>query len=252
MYNLLIGVILGILVFGGITAWLGPLPAILPAVGVLFLALFLLARRTGRLVTAEMEGVAPLLQARRIDEAQTKLVGIKEKYGPWQFLVAGQIDAQLGVIDYLQMKFEEAAPKLERGRFRNPMALLCLGCIDWRRGRKVEAIARFQSAASASSQDVTVYAVWATLLARDHQATQALEVLARGLKAVPGNKVLTELQGRVANRKKIEVDRLGESWYQYFPEEYAQKMAMRGSRFPSPPMANQPQPRFGARHAPRR
>jgi tetratricopeptide (TPR) repeat protein len=252
MYNLLIAALLSLVVFVGITAWLGWIPALLPAIGVLLLALFLLARRTGAVVNAELQSVAPLLQQRRIDEAQTKLVRVKEQYGPWQFLLAGQIDAQLGVIDYLQLKFEEAAPKLERGKFRNPVALLCLGCIDWRRGQKAEAVKRFEAAASASSQDVTVYVVWGTLLARDSQHTAALEVMAKGLKAVPDNKVLKELQGRIANKKKVEVERFGETWYQFFPEEYAQKMRMRGTRMPPPPMANQPQPRFGARHAPRR
>jgi hypothetical protein len=252
MYNLLIAALLAVLVFAGVAAWLGPIAAVVPAIGVLLLAMFLLARRTGAAVNAELQGVAPLLQQRRIDEAQTKLVRIKEQYGRWQFLLSSQIDAQLGVIDYLQMKWEEAAPKLESGKFRNPVALLCLGCIDWRKGRKAEAVKRFEAAASASSQDVTVYVVWATLLTRDAQHIQALEAVAKGLKAVPDNKVLKELQGRIANKKKIEVDRFGETWYQFFPEEYAQKMVMRGSRLPTPPLGNQPQPRFGARHAPRR
>lgn len=252
MYNLLIALSLALAAFAGVTAWLGAIPAILPAIGVLLLALFLLARRTGAAVNAELQGVAPLLQQRRIDEAQTKLVRIKERYGRWQFLLAGQIDAQLGVIDYLQMKFDEAAPKLEQGKFRNPVALVCLGCIDWRRGQKAEAVKRFEAAASAGSQDVSVYLVWATLLARDGQHAEALAAVAKGLKAMPDNKILKELQGRIANKKKVEVERFGETWYQFFPEEYAQRMVMRGSRLPTPPMANQPQPRFGARHAPRR
>ncbi|MEZ4239325.1 MAG: hypothetical protein R3F59_24855 [Myxococcota bacterium] len=240
--------------FAGITAWLGPVAAVVPAIGVVVLAMFLLARRTNAQVTAELQGIAPLLQARRIDEAQTKLVRVKEQYGRWQFLLAGQVDAQLGVIDYLQTRFDEAAPKLEKGKFRNPVALTCLGCIDWRKGRKDAAVKRFESAAAASSQDPTVYVVWATLLARDGQHAEALKALTDGLKALPDNKVLTDLKSRVANKKKIDVDRLGEAWYQYFPEEYAQKMMMRGSRVPSPMQQQMQQqaPRFGARHAPRR
>jgi tetratricopeptide (TPR) repeat protein len=252
MLNLLLALALAAASFVAVTLWLGPIAAVAPALGVLLLALFLLSRRTAAQVNAELQGVAPLLQARRIDEAQTKLTVIKERYGRWQFLLAGQIDAQLGVIDYLQLKFDEARPKLEAGKWRNAVALCCLGCIDWRQGRKDEAVKHFAAAAQASSQDVMVYQVWATLLARDGQRTEALAAVADGLKAIPDNAPLQDLQSRIANKKKIDTDRFGEAWYQFFPEEYAQKMVMRGTRGPSPLAARMPQPRFGARNAPRR
>ncbi|MEQ1501839.1 MAG: hypothetical protein ABMB14_06395 [Myxococcota bacterium] len=259
MYNLLLALGGGLVTFVAVTVWLGPVAGIVPALGVIGLVMFLLARRTGKQVEAEIATVGPLLQQRRIDEAETKLVHIKEKYGPWQFLLAGQIDAQLGMIDYLQRKFDDARPKLEAGKWRNAIALASLGCIDWRQGRKDDAWKQFAAAASASSTDATVYAVWATLLSRDGLRTEALEAVGKGLTAIPGNAMLKELQSRIANKKKIEpAQQFGETWYQYFPEDLAQQMVMRGTRpggaansafgkLPQPP-----QPRFGARHAPRR
>jgi tetratricopeptide (TPR) repeat protein len=254
MYNLLLALLAGVVTFGLVALWLGPVPAVFPAIGVLLLALFLLSRRTGRLVTDALAGVAPLLQQRRIDEAETKLVSVKEKYGPWQFLLAGQIDAQLGMIDYLQLKWDSALPKLESGRWRNTVALVCIGAIHYRQGRKDEAWKAFAAAANVGSKDVTVYYVWATLLARDGLRTEALAALDVGLKELPGHAGLKELHAKIANKKRVDTKAFGESWYQYFPEELAQQMAMRGTRGPSPLQARMAQqaPRPGARHAPRR
>ena len=256
MYNLFLALGAAALTFLGVALWLGPVAAAFPAVGVLALAMFLLSRRTGQLVSTELEGVAPLLQARRIDEAETKLVRVKEKYGPWQFLLAGQIDAQLGIIDYLQLKWDSALPKLEAGKFRNAIAQTCIGAIHYRQGRKDEAWKSFASAASVSSNDVMVYCVWATLLARDGLRTEALEAVAKGQKELPNNAVLKDLHARIANKKKIDTRAFGEGWYQFFPEELQQQLVMRGTRAPSPFAQRlgqvQQQPRPGARHAPRR
>lgn len=252
MFNLLLGLGSGALVFVVVTALLGPVAAILPSVVASVGVIVVATRRTNRLVQAELTTVGPMLEQRRIDEAQTKLVTIKERYGRWQFLLAGQIDAQLGLIDYLQLKFEEARPKLESGKWRNAVALCCLGCIDWRRGRKDEAVKSFAAAAAAAPQDATVYLVWAALLARDGQQQQALLAVDQGVKALPENGMLKDLQQRIANKKKVDPGQLGEGWYQYFPEDYAQKLMMRGTRTPSPLLGKIPQPRFGARHAPRR
>jgi hypothetical protein len=255
MYNLLLALLAGVVTFVAVALWLGPIPATFPAIGVLGLALFLLSRRTGRLVSAELEAVGPLLQQRRIDEAETKLVQVKEKYRQWQFLLAGQIDAQLGMIDYLQTKWESARPKLEAGKWRNAVAQTCLGAIAYRQGRKDDAWKSFASAAAVSSKDVMVYCVWATLLSRDGLRNEALEAVAKGHKELPNNAMLKDLQQKIANKKKIDPKSFGEAWYQYFPEELTQQMVMRGTRSPSlmaQRLGQLPQPRHGARHAPRR
>src|SRR5262245_993027 len=119
MYNLILALLTGLSFLGVVWVAIGPLAAIAPAIGASLVAMFLLTRRTGRLVQAELTVVTTRLQQRRIDEAQTKLVQVKQKYGPWQFLLSGQVDAQLGMIDYLQRKFDAAVPKLESGKWRN-------------------------------------------------------------------------------------------------------------------------------------
>lgn len=254
MYNVLLSMGAGVLVAALAWALFGPWATIAPALLVSILAMFLLARRTGAQVEAEVQRVLPLLQERRIDEAQTLLVNVRQKYGRWQLLLEGQIDAQLGMIDYLQMKFDEARPKLEAGKWRNWSALLALGAIHWRQGRKSEAWKSFEEAANAGPKESLVYCVWATLLAREGLRKEALAAVSKGLGHQPTSQTLKDLQARIANDRKIDPKAFGEAWFQYFPEDLAKEMVMRGRRAPGPlpQQVQAPQPRFGARHAPRR
>lgn len=254
MYNLLLAIAAGAVVFLLTAFALSPIAGILPAVLVVGGVLYGLGRRTSRRVQAELAGVAPLLQQRKVDEAVALLEGVKQRHGRWQFLLSGQIDAQLGLLDYVQMKWDSARPKLEAGKWRNWSALVCLGAIDHRQGRKPQAWAHFAQAADASPNEILVYQVWATLLVRDGLRKEALAAVARGLEANKDNAALKDLQGRIANEKKIDTTAFGDNWYQFFPEDLMKQAVMRG-RKGAPPQGAVPQPpapRIGARHAPRR
>lgn len=254
MYNIALSIAAGGILFLLTSLWLGPIPAVIPGLIVSALAMWWLSRRTAALVEAEMAEVVPLMQARKIDEAVVKLQGIQQKYGRWQILLDGQMEAQLGMIDYLQMKFDDALPRLEKGKFQNWTALACIGCIHWRKGDKAEAYASFEAAANASSSAPILFMVWATLLVRDGKRTEALNALDVGLKAMPENQTLKNLRSTIANKKKVSTKHFPQTWYQFFPEEMAQQMVMRGRRGPLPEgMQGMPQaPRIGASRAPRR
>jgi hypothetical protein len=147
MYNLLIAFGAGAVVFVLGAAVFGPFAGILPGLLVFVAAQFLLGRRTGTAIQAELAGLEPLLQGRKIDEAVALLRRVQATYKPWQFLLDQQIEAQIGILDYLQMKFDDARPRLEaggKGPFtwtafgRNPLALALLACLHYRQGRKDE------------------------------------------------------------------------------------------------------------------
>ncbi|MBX2800130.1 MAG: hypothetical protein KTR31_20800 [Myxococcales bacterium] len=249
MINLAISLGIGVVLFAAIALWLSPVAAIIPALGVSAIAMFFLSRRVAKRVEVALAEVVPLLQARKVDLARRKLEGIKEQYGRWQFLLEGQLDAQLGMIEYLQMNWDQALPKLEKGKWRNWTALMCIGAIHFRKGRKEQAWEAFDKAANAAHKEVVIYGVWAALLVRDNQRAEALKVVARGLKSQPDSQLLKDLKQKVANKKKIKPKMFGEQWFQFFPEDMAKEMLMRGRRGGQPGMA---QPRMGARSAPRR
>lgn len=252
MYNLLIALGLSAVVFTVVALLLAPLPAILPALLVFGVSLFLLTRRVSSAVEAEIAGLVPLLQARKIKEARALLERIKASYGSWQFYLSGQLDAQIGMIEYLQLKWDKALPLLEKGRWRNWTALLCIGAIHFRKGELDKAWATFEEAAGAAPKQVMVYVVWATLLARKGRHEAAMKVVSDGLSAIDANNaVLVALKGTIANKKKIDVRKFPELWYQFFPEDAAQMAGMRGRRGQQMPSAF-PQPRMKGKMARRR
>lgn len=253
MYNIAISVLIAGVVFSLSAIGLSWISAIIPTLLAGGVAMFLLSRRTLRLVEADLAAVAPLLQAQDIGGAKAHLESIKQKYGRWQILLDGQMDAQLGMIDYLQLKFDDALPRLVRGQFRNWTALTCIGCIHWRKGRKEEAYASFEKAASSGPKEALLYLVWSTLLVRDGKRPEALKVMEDALQLLPDSGLLKNQKGAIANKKKINTKSFPQTWYQFFPEEMAQQMMMRGRKGgPHPGTPAMPTQRHGARSAPRR
>jgi hypothetical protein len=261
VYNLYASLGIAAVVFA--VAWLafGAVPAAVPAMLAFALAQFLLGRRTGAAIQLRLAGLEPLLRERKIDEAVALLEGIKAEFGRWHFLLENQIDAQLGTLDYMQLRWEEARPRLESGSKglagsrvgRNWSAAGLLGALHWRQGRKELAWKAFEAAAESSGPDPILFQVWATLLVRDGKRPEALAAVAKGLQVHPKHKALEELQATIANDRKVDPRAFGQLWYQFFPEDLARDMAMTGKRAGMPEGAPRPEaPRVGARHAPRR
>ncbi len=229
MINLLISFAVAAAVFALVGLTLGPWAAIVPALLVFLGLVFVLSRRTGKQVEAALAPVAPLLQAGQVDEARALLA------------------AQLGLIDYLQLKFDKALPQLKRGRFRNWIAMTCIGCIHYRQGRKEEAWAEFEAAAGVQPKEAILYAVWATLAVRAGERDRALKALSRGLEAMPDSDLLKELKRTVANKKKINTRKFPDTWYQFFPEDMVRQQVMRGRRDGGLPGGQAQQVRPGAK-----
>jgi len=247
MLNPLISLGAGLVVFALVAVFLQPVAAILPAVIVFGVVFFVLVRRTGKQIEAEMSQVMSLLQARHTDEAIARLEAMKVHFKRWQPLVVGQLDAQHGMIDYLQMKWDDALPRLQNGSWRNWTALLCIGAIHFRKGDKDAAWKSFAKAAKASSKESMVYLVWATLLTRAGKREDALNALNKGLKAMPDSKKLQDLKATIANKKRIDIRAFPQSWYQFFPEDLAKQQGMRGRRGSPMPGAGFRAPRVSRR-----
>jgi len=228
--NLLISV--GSAVLVGLITYLllgSGIAASIPAVLVFGISFFLIARSVGGRVTNEMNMMVPMLQNRKIKEAEAHLLVLKGRYGKWQFLLKGQLDAQRGMIRYMQMKYDDALPLLEKGKFRNWAALVSIGCIHHRKGKKELTWTYLDKASRAAPKEPMVYVIWATLLTRDGQRPKALEVLAGCQKSLPDNALINDLKKTIANRKKIDPKRFPQSWYQFFPEDMMKQM-VRGRR----------------------
>lgn len=230
MYNLLISLAITLGIFGLVAALMQPVAAIVPALFVFPLAMFLLARRTGKLVEAELSDLPTLLQARKVDEVKEIIRAARDRHGKWQFLLEGQLTGQLGMLDYMSLKFDEALPQLESGRWRDWTANTAIGCVHYRKGRYDKAWEAFEAAQKVGSKEAMVYVVHATLLTRRDDREGALKVLSEGLERIEGSKLLKTLKTNIANKKKLDTSDYPESWYQFFPEDAQQMMNMRGRR----------------------
>ena len=220
MYNLGIAAAIGLAVMFvvgfGFGSWVA---AVLPAVLVAGGAIWFLTQRTSRLVEPQLAGVTALLQERKVDEAKAVLERLKREHGNWQILLAGQLDAQVGMIDYVQMKFDDALPRLESGKWRNAMALALIGCIHWRKGDKAAAFAKLDEAIEASPKEASLYAVRATLLNEAGRGPDALAGLAKGIEGLPKDEWLGSLRNQIANKQKIDTKAFPQAWFQFFPED---------------------------------
>ena len=270
MYNSLIALAISAVAFGLVLLAGFPWTAgLFPALALFPVAMFFLARRTGKQVEAALqpvqtkmmalqEGAHPSEAKKVLAEVRQILNDTKETYAPWQFLLAGQLDAQVGMLHYMQLDFDAAFPLLDKGGWRDWNAKVAAGCIRYRRGELDEAWAAFDKAEAYARKEPLVYMVRSVLEMRKGHRDKALQTLVRGLEAAPGNSVLTRLKKTIANKQRIDVQALGENWYRFFPEEMARQAMVTGRRGKNPyaaqavAVSGPPQPRARGKLARRR
>ena len=175
MYNILIATGVSVALFVLVSALMSPYAAVIPAVLVFGILLFVLTRRLGQQVQEEMTKLVPLLQQRKVSQAEKLIRDVQQRYGKWQVMLTGQLDAQLGMIYYLQMKWDKAMPLLEKGKWRNWAAMVCIACVHYRQKRQDENLKAFEAAAAVGKKEAMVHVVWATLLTRAASAMRRLK-----------------------------------------------------------------------------
>jgi len=240
MINLLIAIgsataafILGMAVGGH---WIA---GFLPALLVLVIVYFLLARRTSSKLQALMELAGKSIQRQKVDEAR-RVLESGRPLGRWQFLVGGQIEAQLGALAYLERDWGRARKHLEKAFSRNWMAQGMLASMDLREKNAAVGVERMEKASGFAKKESLYWGLYAYILVESKKMDKALEVLARGLKVMPDNEGLKGLQQAISNkRRKLKMGNLfGNQWYTFFPEQFPvrryQQAAVQGRGFPQP------------------
>jgi tetratricopeptide (TPR) repeat protein len=220
-----------------------------PAVLVLALCYFLLARRTSNKLQAVMEAASKAAMAAssraqaqgrppKLDEAR-KILDDARHLGRWQFLVEAQIEAQLGALDYVLRDFAAARPHLQKAFSRNWMAQGMLAAIDFREGQIDAAVKRLEKVHLFARKEATYWGLYAYILAESKRRDEALVILGRALKILPDNEALKSMQQAVSNSKKLRMKDFGSPWYTFFPEHVPiRRVAQQG-----PPGRGYPMPR---------
>ena len=217
MYNLIIALVAGGLVFGVIVAALpgyGLIAAWLPMLIVAVGGYVLLARRTGKQVEAVVERSSRELQQGRLDNA-VRILETAFAYNRWQFLVAAQVNAQIGAIYFMQRKFKEAEPYLEKAFSRQWNAQGMRAAIHFRRHNLDEAVEVMERVVKVGKKEALAWGLYAYMLDKGGRREAALEVLQRGAKKCPDSDAIKNNIIRLQNRERIKMKPFGDDWYQF-------------------------------------
>ncbi len=193
------------------------LASLLPCLVALVATYILLARRTVKQLEAVMAQVQKELSSRKVDRAVAALEAAFP-LARWQFLVKGQLHAQIGTLLYIQKKFEEAEPHLVKSFVKMWPARAMLGAQQYRRKEWPKMEDTFETAIRANKNEGLLYAVFAWCEDKRGERKKAIEVLTRGVKENPGDEKLKNLLNRTQNDKRMKLETWGEQWYQFWLE----------------------------------
>ncbi|KAF0218853.1 MAG: hypothetical protein FD174_2636 [Geobacteraceae bacterium] len=219
MYNILIScgaaaVVFVLLKFAAGLYWLMALfIAFLVFVGLFYL----ISRIIMKKVMAVMENATKDLQAQRVEK------GIRElqsafKYGKWQIYVTGQLNAQIGMIYYMKRDFSNAFPYLEKAFFKNWVAMGMLAISYMKRNKNEKMKETFEKAVQGTPKESLLWNLYAYCLSEIGDTEKAKEVLAKGLKKLPGDERITYNLEALQEGKKMKMKNFGEMWLQFHLE----------------------------------
>ncbi|HJU82790.1 MAG TPA: hypothetical protein VJ600_01130, partial [Holophagaceae bacterium] len=83
------------------------------------------------------------------------------RFSARQFMVKGSIDGQIGMVQYMRDKVEEAEPLLKSASLQHYMAKAMLGILQWKRGEKKQARETFELALKTGKKESLLYATYA-------------------------------------------------------------------------------------------
>jgi len=220
MYNLLISAVTAVVAFlvlklvAGLSVWIA-----MPVSLAVFLgAFYSLSRFIMKKVMEIVETASRDLQAQRVDKA-IKVLHSALPYGKWQIYVDGQINAQIGMIYYMKRDFGAAFPYLEKGFFKNWVAMGMLAVTYMKRNRKDKMIQTFEKAVQGSPKESLLWNLYAYCLVETGDAEKAKETLEKGLKKMPGDEKLTANLEALREGKKMKMKNYGEMWLQFHLEK---------------------------------
>ena len=240
MYNLLIALGIGAASFGlGQVIGGETVAGIIPGIIGLLVSYFLLARRTGKAFQAVMEKAAAEFQSGKFEQG-LRLMESCFKFAKWQFFVGPQIHGQIGMLMYLQRKWKPARKHLSQAWKRDWRARTMLAALNHREGQKEDALELMDQITSYGGKDPVFWALYAYIAVEAKKRDQALSIINAGLKKCPDSTGLKELQGTIANKKKLKMKAFAPTWYQYFPEQMPRSQMQKysgqqpGMRYPQP------------------
>jgi tetratricopeptide (TPR) repeat protein len=237
MYNILISAgasaaVLLILIFVlKLSWWIGLMIALI----VFAIVFVLFSRITMKKVMACIETAGKDLQAQppRFEKAIRELKDALQ-YSKWQLYVEGQINSQIGMIYYMKRDFANAFPHLEKSFFKNWAATAMLAVSYMKRQKKDKMISTFDKAVQWNGKESLLWSLYAYCMNESGEPAKAKEILAKGLKKLPGDEKLKDNLDCLEKGKKMNMRAYGDLWFQFHLESLGalqkHQMASMGGR----------------------
>lgn len=224
MLNLLIAFAVGLAVTLAVRLAQFPwLAGIVPGTIAFFGTFILLARRVAQKIqkiVAEAQkelSVQPTSlrdQKQRVEKA-IKILESALPYGRWQFLVAPEIHAQIGMIKYMVKDFDGAQAEFAKASPRNYMAQAMQGALYFQRKAFPQMEQAFESAVKTGKKEGIVWATYAWCLLQMKERDKAMQVMARAVQANPADEKLKAGLTALQNDKKLKMKAYEPMWWQF-------------------------------------
>lgn len=244
MYNLLIALAVGALSFVGFSFAVGggefkPLYGIVPALIVMGVAYFYLARRTMKQAEAIMNRAQEVLQntskgggmsrsPKQVQKVINQAIGIlKEGYplDKWQFWIKPQIDGQIGQLLYMGKKYDQAEKYLKNSMKRHWIARAMLGALYYKRRDTESMKETFEEAVEANKKESMLWNLYAYCLWKTGKSDEAIEVLNRALEHMEKDEKTRKNLRALQNGKKMQMRGWNMLWYQFHLDTPPQQRA---------------------------
>jgi tetratricopeptide (TPR) repeat protein len=228
MYNLLIALAAGVLValvvrLLGFPLWAGLVPGTIVLLGTYLLLARRVSTRLQALATAAQKelSVQPANARERQARVDKAIKTLEEGFGyaRWQFLIAAEIHAQIGMIKYVMRDLDGAEPHLAKASPRNYMAKALQGALFYQRKDHARMRQSFEAAVKSGKKEGLVWAAYAWCLLQLKEKDAALKVMSRAVQANPTDEKLKSGLTALQNDKKLKMKPYEPMWWQFGLEQ---------------------------------
>ncbi len=175
---------------------------------------YYLSKKMANRLTKLMERVNKLAQKRNIDGAiETLKSGYRFRW--LHPFVKSQIDAQIGTMYYYKKDYNTAFDYLKKGLSTHYIAKGMLAIIYMKKKQYDKMKQSFEMAVKSASKESLIWALYAYCMNRTGHREDAISILNRGLKKLPGDERLAANLKALQNKRPMKMKQYGEMWYQF-------------------------------------
>ncbi|MCG5053937.1 MAG: tetratricopeptide repeat protein [Myxococcales bacterium] len=230
MLSLLIALVIGAVAFTTGLVFFDPWSGVFLGLAGLVIPLVLIGRKVLRRLEAKNKEAEAHISAQRFDKAIAVFESMRP-LGLWFPRLAASMDGQIGVLKYAaQRDFEGARPYLEKAPAKLWMARGMLAAAHFKKHQYDLMEKAFEVAVAKNKEQGLLWAAYAFCELKRGEKAKALNVLQRGVAALPADARLKAHLASLEKGKKPKMSAYGAEWYSFHIE--------------TPAMAGQGQPKF--------